>query len=79
MITVSSYEAKTHLPELLRKVKEGAHIMITRHNYPVAMMIPVENAKQQSISDTISALKEFRKGNSLKGLTIKAMIEEGRK
>lgn len=79
MITVSSYEAKTHLPELLRKVREGTHIVITRHNHPIAFIVPAEGTKQQTVAETIQALKEFRQGKNLLGKSIKSMIEEGRK
>lgn len=33
---VGAYEAKTHLPALLRRVEGGERITITRHGVPVA-------------------------------------------
>ena len=41
MTTVGAYEAKTHLPELLKRVESGEHITIARHGTPVAVLIPV--------------------------------------
>ena len=41
MSTVTAYEAKTHLPRLLREVERGERIVITRHGKPVAELVPV--------------------------------------
>jgi hypothetical protein len=43
------------------------------------MLVPVPNAQQRSVRETIEAVEEFCKGNSLDGLTIRQMIEEGRR
>ena len=40
MTTVGSYEAKTHLPQLLDRVSRGEKILITRHGQAVAMLVP---------------------------------------
>lgn len=79
MIEVSSYEAKTHLAELLKKVTRGEKILITKHQVPVAMVIPVPSQRKRSVKDTVEAIKHFRQGNTLRGLRIKEMIEEGRR
>jgi hypothetical protein len=34
MTTIGSYEAKTHLPELLERVARGERIMITKRGKP---------------------------------------------
>lgn len=79
MIEVSAYEAKTHLSELLRKVKNGERIMITKHHVPIAMMTPVISQRKRSVRETVEAIKQFRKENNLGGLNVKDMIEEGRR
>ncbi|MBY0293030.1 MAG: type II toxin-antitoxin system prevent-host-death family antitoxin [Alphaproteobacteria bacterium] len=79
MIEVSAYEAKTHLAELLRKVKSGERILITKHHVPIAIMTPAASQRKRSIKETVAAIKRFRKGNTLQGLRIKEMIEEGRR
>ena len=40
MATIGAYEAKTHLPELLKRVESGEHITIARHGTPVAVLVP---------------------------------------
>ena len=79
MIEVSTYEAKTHLAELLRKVKSGERVMITKHHVPIAMMTPIPSQRKKSVKETVEAIKRFRKGNTLGGLSIKKMIGEGRR
>jgi prevent-host-death family protein len=79
MIEVGSYEAKTHLPRLLDKVARGQRITITRHGVPVAMLVPIEEKSKMSRQEAVDAMRAFRKGHRLDGLTIREMIEEGRK
>ncbi len=79
MQTVGSYEAKTHLPTLLDRVAQGEQITITRHGVPVAMLVPATAGRKPNIRETIQAMLEFRKGQRLDGLSIREMIEEGRR
>jgi prevent-host-death family protein len=79
MQSVGSYEAKTHLPALLDRVAKGEQITITRHGVPVAMLVPARGASKSDIRETIQATIEFRKGHRLEGLSIREMIEEGRR
>lgn len=79
-MTVGSYEAKTHLPALLDRVVKGEEITITRHGVPVARLVPVTPAKRKGdLQATIDALKTFRKGNKLNGLSVRDLITEGRR
>ena len=79
MQTVGSYEAKTHLPALLDRVAQGEQITITRHGVPVAMLVPPEGARKSDVQAAIRDLIEFRKGQRLDGLSIRELIEEGRR
>jgi prevent-host-death family protein len=79
MTTVGVYEAKTHLAQLLDRVAKGERITITRHGVPVATLSPAEPEDRRPVREVIEELKRFRRGNRLKGLTIRQMIEEGRK
>ncbi|MDY6857446.1 MAG: type II toxin-antitoxin system prevent-host-death family antitoxin [Thermodesulfobacteriota bacterium] len=38
METVGAYEAKTHLPKLLKRVLKGKRITITKHGVPVTVL-----------------------------------------
>jgi prevent-host-death family protein len=81
METVGSFEAKTHLPQLLERVARGEEITITKHGKPVARLVPAGPLKPKpDVRKVIEELKAFSKGNTLgKGLTIREMIDEGRR
>ena len=79
MRTIGAYEAKTHLSRLLDRVSGGETITITKHGVPVALLVPVEPRPQRSIEEAIAAIREARKGNRLDGLTVRQLIEEGRR
>jgi prevent-host-death family protein len=79
MESVGAYEAKTHLPKLLERVAEGHRITITKHGVPVAVLEPYDSEKNVDVRDVIQSLREFREGNRLEGLTIRELIDEGRR
>jgi prevent-host-death family protein len=80
MDTLGSYEAKTHLPALLERVQKGERITITKHGVPVAVLVPVEPKQRRSREEAIEAMRAFGRGRSLpEGMTLKKMIEEGRR
>ncbi len=79
MQTVGAYEAKTHLPRLLDEVAKGNTITITRHGVPVAMIVPPPSTRRPDLSAVIAEWRQFRKGITLGGLSLRDMIEEGRR
>ena len=40
MDTVGLFEAKTHLSELIARAERGEEVVVTRHNKPVAKIVP---------------------------------------
>ncbi len=79
MATVGSYEAKTHLPKLLEKVAKGERIVITKHGLPVAELVPSSGRGATDVKTVIKELKKLRKKIRLGGLSLRDMIEEGRR
>jgi prevent-host-death family protein len=79
METIGVYEAKTHLPQLLERVSRGDRITITKHGVPVAVLQPYDPDKQINVAAVITKLRDFRAQNRLEDLTIRDMIEEGRR
>ncbi|MDP9369321.1 MAG: type II toxin-antitoxin system prevent-host-death family antitoxin, partial [Chloroflexota bacterium] len=73
--------AKTHLPRLLDEVAAGETITITKHGVPVAKLVPPDGAKPADVGRAIDAINEFRRTRkvTLGGLTIRELIEEGRR
>jgi len=78
MGTVSSYEAKTHLSGLLKRVAKGEKITITRHGISVAVMTRPRTSEKKDTAVLIRDMREFRKGHILGGMDLKEMIEKGR-
>ena len=79
MPQVGAFEAKTHLPKLLERVGKGERFVITKHGNPVAELIPLRKRNPEKIRAAIDDLKEFQKTHSLDGMSIRQLIEEGRK
>lgn len=79
MKTVGAFEAKTHLNELLQRVSKGETIQITRRGIPVAKLVPVDEENKKDLREIVREIREIGKGASLKGLTIRELINEGRR
>jgi prevent-host-death family protein len=79
MTSVGSFEAKTHLSELLDRVAKGEKILITRRGAPVAMLVPPAREQAVDLHEVLQQLKALRRGNTLGGETIRELIDEGRR
>jgi prevent-host-death family protein len=81
MESVGSFEAKTHLAQLLDRVAQGEEFTITKHGKPVARLVATIAAKPKpDVRQAIEELKAFSKGNTLgEGITIRDLIEDGRR
>ncbi|MGK0267894.1 MAG: prevent-host-death family protein [Paraglaciecola sp.] len=58
---IGSYDAKTKLPEILRRVEAGESFTITNRGKPVADIVPSQNdhrLKTQATIDNILAAKK---------------------
>jgi prevent-host-death family protein len=79
MDSVGAYEAKTQLSKLLERVMKGERITITKHGVPVAVLQPPDPGTSTDIKTVISEILEFREDHTLKGHSLKDLIEEGRR
>ena len=79
MRTIGAYEAKTHLPRLLDEVAGGETITITKHGVPVALLVPPTRTGTPAVRDTLAGLRAFRARHPLSGVTIRELIDEGRR
>jgi len=79
MKTVGTFEAKTHLNELLKRVSKGESIRITRRGIPVAKLVPSEDGTRKDLKKVVREIREIRKGASLGNLTLRELIDEGRR
>lgn len=81
MKRIGAYEAKTHLPRLLKEVCEGETFVITRHDAPVAILGPVEGPTARSTADVLASLKRLRGEIKSKASAqeIQEWVHEGRR
>jgi prevent-host-death family protein len=80
MTKVGAFEAKTHLPKLLARVTAGESIVITRHGEEVAHLIPPpRKASRTEPGAAIARWKRARKGVTLGGLKVRALVDAGRR
>ena len=79
MDSVGAYEAKTHLPKLLARVIKGEKITITKHGVPLAVLQPPTSSSKALPRQVIAEMRQFRDKHPLDGLSIRKMIEEGRR
>lgn len=76
--TVGAYEAKTTLSALLEYVEGGHEVVITRHDRPVAKLVPV--VQVAAPPELLKRLRALRGCLKLpKGETTKDLIQAGRR
>jgi prevent-host-death family protein len=83
-MTVGAFEAKTKFSELLEHVSQGAEITITKHEKPVAKLVPFEKPSRIELAELFRQMDEFSANHPLnpKGLekvTYRDLIDGGRK
>jgi len=79
MDRVGAYEAKTQLSKLLERVMKGERITITKHGVPVAVLQPPDPGKPGNVKTVISEILKYREKHSLRGHSLKDLIEEGQR
>jgi len=86
MSTVTALEAKTRFGKLLDRVARGEEIVITRHDKPVARIVPEGRTSLESVRRAVENIRKLRKEIAsrpgFKPLTdkeIKDSINEGRR
>ncbi len=75
---IGSYDAKTKLPEILRKVQKGQSFTITNHGKPVADIIPSRSISHARTIETIREILNVE-GKAVSDDVLKSSIEDGRK
>ena len=79
MDSVGAFEAKTHLPELLRRVARGETILITRRGLTIAKLVPAGKETRKNPREVAERIRELRKGCRLVGITVRQLLEGGRR
>jgi prevent-host-death family protein len=84
MATVTAFEAKTRFGELLDRVSRGEEVVITRHDKPVARLVPEGAQRLDDVRRAVAGLRELqqrigrRSRARLTDRDVRAAIDEGR-
>jgi len=84
MATVTAFEAKTRFGELLERVSKGEEVVITRHDKPVARLVPEGARRLDDVRRAVAGLRELqqrirrRSRAKLSDREVRAAIDEGR-
>ncbi len=85
MAKVSAFEAKTHFGKLLDRVARGEEIVITRHDKPVARLVPEGAQRVDEVRQAVAGLRELqqrirrRSKAKLSASDVRSAIDEGRR
>ncbi len=84
MARVTAFEAKTRFGELLERVAKGEEVVITRHDKPVARLIPEGSSRLDDVRRSVEGLRELqqrirrRSRARLSDRDVRAAIDHGR-
>ena len=77
--SIGSYETKTHLADLLRRVRDGQGFTITQRGEPVADLLPAGSSVRRAGALAASGMRALMlEAPPLETLDIKTLIETGR-
>jgi len=87
MESVTALEAKTRFGQLLDRVAQGEEVIITRHEKPVARLVPEGGRNLESVRAAVAGILELRQQISHRNqgkpnptaAEVKAWIGEGRR
>jgi prevent-host-death family protein len=86
MATITAFEAKTRFGDMLDRVCRGEEIVITKHDKPVARLIPEGRPALSQIRNAVAELSGLRaelakrpRARPLSDKEIRDSIQEGRR
>ena len=60
MATISAFDAKARFGELLDRVSKGEEIVITRHERPVARLVPEGAQRLEDVRRSVAGLRDLQ-------------------
>jgi len=84
MTKVTAFEAKTRFGELLERVSKGEEVVITRHDKPVARLVPEGAQRVDDVRRAVAGLQELqqrirkRSRAKVSDRDVRSAIDEGR-
>jgi prevent-host-death family protein len=81
---VTAFDAKTRFGELLDRVAKGEEVVITRHDRPVARLVPEGVERREEVRRAVAGLRDLqqriarRSKARLSDREVRSVIEQGR-
>lgn len=78
---VGTFHAKTHFSQLLERVAGGEEITITKHDRPVARLVPADRPSRSRVVSVFQKMDELRQSlpKAKDKMSLKDLINEGRR
>ena len=78
---VGTFHAKTHFSQLLERVAKGEEITITKHDRPVARLVPAERPSREHVAAIFRQMDALRQGlpKSKDKASLQDLINHGRR
>lgn len=67
MATITAFQAKTRFGELLDRVSRGEEIVITRHDKPVARIVPEGRPPLSQTQEAVARMRELQRRMKKRG------------
>ena len=85
--SVTALEARTRFDQLLDRVARGEEVVVTRHDKPVARIVPVGRPTQEKARAAAEGLRKLRRAierrsgdrPTLTADDVRSLIDEGRR
>jgi prevent-host-death family protein len=78
-MTVGIFEAKQKLSQLVNRASKGEEIVITRRGREQARLVPLPAERGRTLKDIFDSIRSRPPIKLPKGVTIKSLIEQGRR
>ena len=78
---VGAFHAKTHFSQLLERVAKGEEITITKHDKPVARLVPAERPSRERVATIFRQMDALRQSlpKPKDKTSLKDLINHGRR
>jgi len=85
--SVNASEARNRFGRLLDRVSRGEEIVVTRHDRPIARLVPAGQPERDEVLSAVAGLRELRREIAVRreqhpvptAAELKSLIEEGRR
>lgn len=77
MDEIGAYDAKTHLPKLLERVRKGERFVITKHGRPIAELGPVAPRDAEAVREAIARMRAGRDALARRGVRLRDLLGVG--